>query len=134
MFFIFVVTCHADRALIAFVIPQASLPKFGEVNKTGPRVSLFDFITGDSPCWSFWVSCRKSTFDVWLCGREVVGQKKWREWKRGELRVKGQGSSWRGATMDSILLFLRSDDSYGQSCSWVGSRPHFVNFIILKHL
>lgn len=73
-------------------------------------MSLFDFLSGDSPAWRPRVSCRKSTYDAWLCGGENgrPGEVN-RVRRRGELRVKGEGKSWRTATMDSVLFYLKSD-------------------------
>lgn len=83
--FIFVLTCRADLP------SQASglhcLNWAGEV----PVCHCFTFSLEILPLWRPWVSCRKSTYDAWLCVCVWGGSK-----VRGEIE--------RRATMEPILF------------------------------
>lgn len=82
---------------------------------------LFNFLTGDSCCWRPWASCRKSTYDAWLRGREEVGQKKWRaqgqRW--GEELERGSGLFYYSFMLGQRGDTFGSSDSCKSDNSWM---------------
>lgn len=104
--FIFVLTCRADLLSSHSQVSRLHCLNWAAVGRRGPLVSLFDFLSGDSPSWRPWVSCRKSTYDSCVCVWWVGVQDKWRGWwRRGGLGVKGEGKSQSRATIEPFLFY-----------------------------
>lgn len=133
--FIFALTCRVD--LPSSRVSGLHCLNWARVGRRSPPVSLFDFLSRDSPLWRPRVSCRKSTYDACMCVMVVVVVME-REWEArrggqdgGELRLKGEEKIQMRAKIEAVqfLLIIRIVAKSETCWKWT-SKIHWKHLIL----